>query len=128
MFNISKFLKEGLKKLNELNYIYQKLYDNSSIGYIEHFLEGRWIIKKDGNEQKFLEIWDSLVDFCESFDKKMNYTTSIGAGEGAIMSISAYNSGINIYSVSPLVDFINEHFISNYDEKMKKIKPWNIAG
>ena len=79
-------------------------------------------------EKKFFEIWESLVDFCEGMDIKMNYLDTIGAGEGSVMSISAYNSGIKVHSVSNLVGFITKHFISNYVEKVNNIKPWNIAG
>lgn len=125
----TKYGKEGLDILNRLGYKYEKIFHEKSKGYLEHFLEGRWIVKKDnGNEIKFFEIWDSLVDFCEEIDIKLNYMDSIGAGEGAIMSIAAYNSGIKLHSVSNLVGFINRHFISNYVEKINKTKPWNIAG
>lgn len=124
----TKYGKEGLNLLNNLNYKHKKL-SNDNMVYFEHFLEGRWMIKKDdGKEKRFFEIWDSLVDFCENIDIELGYVDSIGAGEGSVMSISAYNSGIKVHSVSVLVGFINKHFISNYQEKVNNIKPWNIAG
>lgn len=125
----TKYGNEGKELLHKLNYEYEKIYDGKVKGYLEHFLEGRWILKKDnGNEIKFLEIWDSLVDFCEKKDIELKYFDTIGAGEGAVMSISSYNSGIKTHSVSTLVSFINKHFISNYEEKLNNIKPWDIAG
>lgn len=125
----TKYGKEGLELLNKLGYSYKRIFDKTIEGYLEHFLEGRWVVKKDdGKEERFFEIWESLVDFCEGVDIKMNYLDTIGAGEGSVMSIAAYNSGIKVHSVSKLVGFINQHFISNYIEKVNKIKPWNIAG
>jgi hypothetical protein len=125
----TKYGKKGIKLLDNLGYIYEKLYDNIDKNYIEHFLEGRWVIKKDGGrEDIFFNIWDTLVDFCENFDIDLNYVDSIGAGEGSVMSIAAYNSKIKIHNVSNLTEFINNHFISNYKEKLNNTKPWNIAG
>lgn len=125
----TKYGKEGLELLNKLGYSYTRIFDKTIEGYLEHFLEGRWVVKKDdGKEERFFEIWESLVDFCEGVDIKMNYLDTIGAGEGSVMSIAAYNSGIKVHSVSRLVGFINQHFISNYIEKVNNIKPWNIAG
>lgn len=124
----TKYGKRGLEELKKLGYNYKKNIDGE-LHYLEHFLEGRWLIKKDeGKEKRFFEIWDSLVDFCEKFDIELNYVDSIGAGEGAIMAISAYNSGIKLHSVSILCDFINKHFISNYIEKINNIKPWELSG
>jgi len=125
----TKYGNEGKEILDRLGYRYTRIYDNHHEGYLEHFLEGRWIVKKDGGtEEKFLEIWDSLVDFCEQMDIKMNYLDTIGSGEGSVMSIAAYNSGIKIHSVSRMVGFVIRHFISNYVEKVNNIKPWNMAG
>ena len=125
----TKYGKEGLELLNKHGYTYKRIFDKTVEGYLEHFLEGRWIVKKDdGKEKRFFEIWESLVDFCEGMDIKMNYLDTIGAGEGSVMSIAAYNSGIKVHSVSNLVGFITKHFISNYVEKVNNIKPWNIAG
>lgn len=124
----TKYGKEGLALLEKLGYKYKRFFHETTEGYLEHFLEGRWAIKKDGYEDKFFEIWDNLVDLCERIDIELGYTSSVGAGEGAIMSIAAYNSGMTVHSVSPLVTFINKHFISNYVEKVNNIKPWNIAG
>ncbi len=127
-FRNTKYGLRGLELLNKLGYEPKRLIHNT-MSYHEHFLEGRWIIKKDdGKEKKFFEIWDSLVDFCEGVDIELNFVDTIGAGEGSVMSISAYNSGIKIHSVSNLVGFINRYFISNYIEKVNNIKPWNIAG
>lgn len=125
----TKYGKEGLELLNKLGYKYTRIFDKTVEGYLEHFLEGRWIVKKDNDKEKrFFEIWDSLVDFCEEIDIKLKYVDTIGAGEGSVMSIAAYNSGITVHSVSRLVGFITSHFISNYVEKVNNIKPWNIAG
>lgn len=127
----TKYGKEGLQLLNTFGYRYMRKYHgtDSEPGYLEHFLEGRWLIRKNnGNEKRFFEIWDSLVDFCERIDIELNYTNSVGAGEGGIMSIAAYNSGITVYSNSPLTTFVGNHFISNYVEKLNNITPWNIAG
>lgn len=124
----TKYGKEGLELLERLGYRYKRMFNQVQEGYLEHFLEGRWAIRKDGYEDRFFEIWDSLVDLCERIDIELGYTSSIGAGEGAVMSIAAYNSGMSVHSVSPLVTYINKHFISNYVEKMNNIKPWNIAG
>lgn len=124
----TKYGKKGKELLDKLNYSPTRIIHERD-SYHEHFLEGRWMIKKDnGNEKKFFGIWDSLVDFCEQMDIELNYVDSIGAGEGSVMSISAYNSDIKTHSVSPLVTYINKHFISNYVEKVNNIKPWNIAG
>ena len=124
----TKYGKKGLELLNKLGYQSERLLHDNLVWY-EHFLEGRWMIKKDnGKENRFFEIWDSLVDFCEQTDIELGYVDSIGAGEGSVMSISAYNSGIKVHSVSNLVGFIIQHFISNYEEKVNNIKPWNIAG
>jgi hypothetical protein len=124
----TKYGKRGLELLNKLGYQYERLIHDNLVWY-EHFLEGRWMIKKNnGNEDKFFEIWDSLVEFCEQMDIELGYVDSIGAGEGSVMSISAYNSGIKVHSVSNLVGFIIKHFISNYEEKVNNIKPWNISG
>lgn len=124
----TKYGKRGLELLNKLGYKYERLLHDNLVWY-EHFLEGRWMIKKDnGKEDRFFEIWDSLVEFCEQVDIELGYVDSIGAGEGSVMSISAYNSGIRVHSVSNLVGYIIKHFISNYEEKVNNIKPWNIAG
>lgn len=124
----TKYGKRGLELLNKLGYQYERLLHDNLVWY-EHFLEGRWMIKKDnGKEDRFFEIWDSLVEFCEQVDIELGYVDSIGAGEGSVMSISAYNSGIRVHSVSNLVGYIIKHFISNYEEKVNNIKPWNIAG
>jgi len=127
----TKYGLKGVEMMNKFNYKYKKQYhkevDNED--YIEHFLEGRWILKKDnGKEKKFLKIWENLVDFCEEFDISLGYNKNVGAGEGAVMSIASFNSGITSHVVSPLVGTINKHFISNYQEKVDGTKPWNIAG
>lgn len=127
----TKYGQQGLELVNKLGYKYKKQYHKevNNQDYLEHFLEGRWVLKKDnGKEQKFLDIWESLVPFCENFDIDLGYTKTIGAGEGAVMSLAAYNSGINCLIPSPLVTTINKYFISNYQEKVDGTKPWNIAG
>lgn len=97
--------------------------------YIEHFLEGKWILKKDnGKEEDFLKLWDQLTEFCETFDINRKKSNRIGSEEGAIMSLACYNSGIKYTIVGGMTTFINKHFISNYQEKINGTKPWNIAG
>jgi hypothetical protein len=127
----TKYGKQGLTFVEKLGYKYKKRFhmELELETYLEHFLEGKWILKKeDGKETIFLEIWDSLVKFCEDFDKELGYTQTIGAGEGAAMSIAAHNSGITINNPSVLTTTMHQHFISNYQEKMDGTKPWNIAG
>lgn len=127
----TKYGKQGTTFVEQLGYKYKKRFHKEvdTEDYLEHFLEGRWILKKEnGKEHIFLKIWDSLVKFCEDFDKTLGYTKSIGAGEGAAMSIAAHNSGITINNPSVLTYTIHQHFISNYQEKMDGTKPWNIAG
>ena len=127
----TKYGLHGVEIMERFGYKYKKQYHKEvdREDYLEHFLEGRWIIKKDnGKENDFLNVWESLVDFCESFDISLGYTKTIGAGEGAVMSIAAYNSKITSHVISPLVATINKHFISNYQEKLDGTKPWNIAG
>jgi len=124
----TKYGLRGAELLEKLGIEPKRMIDNK-LSYHEHFLEGRWMIKKDNDKEKrFFEIWDSLVDFCEQIDIELNYLDSIGAGEGSIMSLSAYNSGIKVHSVSKFVGFIISHFISNYVEKVNKIKPWDLPG
>lgn len=65
---------------------------------------------------------------CEKMDIDLGYDKTIGAGEGAAMSIAAYNSGIKIYVGGPLTSVMNTNFISNYQEKINGTKPYNIAG
>jgi hypothetical protein len=126
----TKYGNQGKELLNKLNYKYKKQYHkNMPEDYLEHYLEGKWIIKKDnGNEEKFFNIWENIAPFCEEFDIKQNYVNNVGAGEGSVMSIACYNSGINYKGVSPLISIFNAHFISNYKEKTEGTKPWNIAG
>ena len=127
----TKYGAQGVNFVEKLGYKYKQRFHKEvdREDYLEHFLEGRWILKKDnGKENIFLEIWDSLVNFCEDFDKTLGYTKSIGAGEGAAMSIAAHNCGIATHIPSEIVETMNKHFISNYQEKMDGTKPWNIVG
>jgi hypothetical protein len=123
----TKYGVDGLDLLNSLNLKYQKEF-HGIVDYLEHYLEGKWILKKDGNENEFFNIWDKLAGFCESKDIELGFTNNIGAGEGAVMSIAAENSGLKLNVISPLCTFINTYFISNYQEKVNGTKPWNIAG
>jgi hypothetical protein len=124
----TKYGKKGQELLNKLNYKHTRMIHGNMSPH-EHFLEGRWVIRKDnGNEKKFFEIWENLVDFCERTDIELGYLDTIGSGEGSVMSISAYNSEMKTHSVSNLTGFIIKHFISNYEEKVNNIKPWNISG
>lgn len=125
----AKYGREGLEFLKKNNYKFTKIYDGKKEDFIEHFLEGRWILKRDkGNELKFIEIWQKIREFCEMKDMELGYVNTIGAGEGGAMSIAAYNSGIKLNVISPLVTTINKNFISNYKDKVNKISPWNIPG
>lgn len=126
----TKYGKEGLDFAKKNEYKLKKVYhEGFPEDYIEHYLEGRWIIKKDnGTEDKFFEIWDNLSVFTEDFDIRYNYLETIGSGEGSVMSIACYNSGIKYKGISSLVTQINKIFISNYREKLDGTKPWNIAG
>jgi hypothetical protein len=126
----TKYGDRGLNFAHENNLKLTKVYHMGfPEDYIEHYLEGRWIIKKDeGKEEKFFEIWDKLADFTESFDIEYGYHKTIGAGEGSVMSIACFNSGLTYKGISPLVGLINKIFISNYREKLDGTKPWNIAG
>lgn len=126
----TKYGKEGLDFAEKNGYKLKKVYhEGFPEDFLEHYLEGRWIIKKDrGTEEKFFEIWDNLCEFTEDFDIRYNYLESIGAGEGSVMSIACYNSGISYKGISSLVTQINKTFISNYREKIDGVKPWNIAG
>ena len=123
----TKYGEEGKQLLDNLGLTYQKEF-HGVLDYIEHYLEGKWIIKKDGNESKFFDIWEKLAGFCESKDIELGFENCIGAGEGAVMSIAAENSKMQLNVVSPLCTFINTYFISNYQEKVDGTKPWNIAG
>ena len=97
--------------------------------YLEHFLEGKWIVKKqDGVEKKFFEYWNKIAEFTDAFDINLGFKNTIGAGEGAAMSIAAFNSGINTRVAGGFTRLINTHFISNYQEKVDGTKPWNISG
>jgi hypothetical protein len=126
----TKYGEKGLEFAKEYGYELKRVYHPGyPEDYVEHFLEGRWIIKKDGGkEEKFFEIWDNLCDFTEKFDIEHGYLNTIGAGEGGIMSIACYNSKINYKGISPLVSIVTKTFISNYQEKVDGTKPWNIAG
>jgi hypothetical protein len=126
----TKYGKEGIDFAENNGFKLKKVYHNGHPeDYLEHYLEGRWIIKKDkGTEENFFKIWDDLSVFTEEFDIRYNYLETIGSGEGSSMSIACYNSGITYNGVSPLSSQINKIFISNYQEKLNGTKPWNIAG
>lgn len=123
-----KYGNEGEDFLLKNNLKFKKIYHGVNEDYLEHFLEGKWIIKKDGNENKFFEIWKQLSEFTNKIDIENNFTNNIGAGEGASMSIAAYNSNIKLHIISPLSGFMHKFFISNYSEKVNNIKPWDGAG
>lgn len=118
----------GFKFLKENNLKYKQLYHNTEENYLIHFLEGRWILKKDGKENDFFNKWELLADFTDKIDIDLGYTTQVGAGEGSHMSIAAKNSGIRVHNLSPIYSFIQKHFISNYQEKLKGEKPWQMPG
>lgn len=123
----TKYGKEGRDFLEKMGYKYKMKYGDQ-MGYLEHFLEGRWMIKKDnGNEALFFKIWDLIADFCEKKDIELGYYSNIGAGEGAAMSIAAHNSGIKVNHYTNL-SFVLKHFISNYRRKMEGSVPWEMPG
>jgi hypothetical protein len=127
----TKYGDMGLDFLKKHKLKYKKNYHGaaSEEAPVEHFLEGKWILKKqNGEENEFLSIWDKLSVFCEQMDLELGFKNNLGAGEGANMSIAAYNSGIKLHLYSPLTKIVNSNFISNYEEKISGIKPWNIAG
>jgi len=127
----TKYGQLGLNFLKEHNLKTKIDYHHTGIedDYLGHFLEGRWILKKqNGLEQNFLKTWKMLSDFTNPIDRKLGYTHCMGAGEGAHMSIAGYNSGIDVFSPSPISYFIRSYFISNYIQKTTGDKPWNIAG
>jgi hypothetical protein len=120
----------GLDFLKEKNLEYTQLYHNNTVeGYLTHFLEGRWILKKEnGKENDFFEKWDLLASFTDNIDIELGFKNQIGAGEGSHMSIAARNSGISVYNLSPIYPFVKKYFISNYQEKVNGEKPWGAAG
>jgi hypothetical protein len=128
----TKYGDKGLSFLLENNLKYTKSYHGKDFpeAPIEHFLEGKWILKKNnGAENIFFEIWEKISSFSEGIDLELGFKSTLGAGEGANMSIAAYNSGIklNLYS-SKISKIVNNNFVSNYEQKKSGEKPWNIAG
>ena len=126
-----KHYNEAFDIVKKYNYKCKKQFHKEVPGeyYLEHFLEGKWILKKDGGkENDFLDIWDKLADFCENSTIEKQKTERIGSEEGAAMSIACHNSGIKFSIAGPLTTFMTIHFISNYEEKMNGTLPWNIAG
>ena len=127
----TKYGQEGIDFIEKLGYRYKKVYhlETKDKDFIEHFLEGKWILKKEaGKEEAFLRIWEELQPFCEEFDIRYGYFENVGAGEGAAMAIACYNSGITFSTIGPLYSTFTKNFISNYKEKTDGTKPWNIAG
>jgi hypothetical protein len=128
----TKYGKAGLDFLNEKNLKYKKNYHGNGYPdyHLEHFLEGKWIIKKDnGKENLFLQIWDELADFSEKIDLELGFIDTVGAGEGAHMSIAAYNSSIKInLRCNPLCNIINTNFVSNYERKVSGEINWTMIG
>lgn len=123
----TKYGNAGRLFLEKMGYLYKRDYQGIE-GHLEHYLEGRWIIKKDrGLEDKFFEIWDDIAEFSEQEDMRMGFNNNIGAGEGSAMSIAAFNSGIKI-NMYQNINFVNKHFISNYRRKLQGEVPWTIAG
>jgi hypothetical protein len=97
--------------------------------HIEHFLETKWILKKDnGKEIDFLNIWDGLAEFSNETELDLEYVNGKGASgkdkgsEGAYMSIAACSSSIRISC--DLSEKFNKHFISNYERKLSGELPW----
>jgi hypothetical protein len=128
----TKYGHEGQMFLEQSGLKYKRNYHGPGYPdhFLEHYLEGKWAIKKDdGRENLFLEIWDKIADFSEKFDMDRGYIDTIGAGEGAHVSIAAYNSKIKInLRQHEITNFFTQNFISNYARKMSGEAPWNIAG
>jgi hypothetical protein len=128
----TKYGKVGLRFLEQKKLKYKKNYHGAGYPdyYLEHFLEGKWILKKDdGRENIFLNIWDELADFSEKIDIELGYKNTIGAGEGAHMSIAAYNSNIKLnLGHGPLCSIINNDFVSNYERKVSGEINWRMIG
>ena len=128
----TKYGKAGLDFLEQKKLKYKKNYHGSGHPeyYLEHFLEGKWILKKDdGKEDVFLDIWGELADFSEKIDIELGYKNNIGAGEGGHMSIAAYNSDIRLnFRREPLCSVINKNFVSNYERKVSGEIGWQIIG
>lgn len=124
----TKYGAEGIEFLESLNLMYKREYHGIP-DYLEHYLEGRWLIKRDnGIEDIFFEIWDKVSEFSEKKDIELGFEHCIGAGEGSAMSIASFNSGIRTLAPSYLCGYVIRHFISNYQEKLDGTKPWDIAG
>lgn len=125
----TKYGKEGLKFISSNGWKYKKIYHGPDEDYLEHFLEGRWLLKRDeGKEFIFFDIWQKIREFCEKKDIELGYLHTIGAGEGGAMSIAALNSGIKMNVVSPLISIVKHNFISNYQDKLNNLTPWNLPG
>lgn len=128
----TKYGKVGLDFLEQEKLKYKRNFhgDGYPECYLEHFLEGKWILKKDhGRENLFLEIWDKLADFSEKIDIELGYKNNIGAGEGGHMSIAAYNSHIKLnLRRDPLCSIINNNFVSNYERKVSGEINWRMIG
>lgn len=130
----TKYGQSGLEFLEQKKLKYKKNYHGQGHpdDYLEHFLEGKWVLKKDeGRENVFLDIWGELADFSEKIDIDLGYKNNIGAGEGGHMSIAAYNSNIKL-NVSrerdPLRAIINKNFVSNYERKVAGEINWEMIG
>jgi hypothetical protein len=128
----TKYGQAGFDFLNQNNLKYKKNYHGANFedDYLEHFLEGKWILKKDnGRENLFLQIWDELANFSEKIDLELGFINTVGAGEGAHMSIAAYNSEIKMnLSRNSLCDIINTNFVSNYERKLSGEINWTMIG
>jgi hypothetical protein len=128
----TKYGKAGLDFLEQKKLKYKKKYHGSGYPecYLEHFLEGKWVLKKDdGRENVFLDIWGELADFSEKIDIELGYKNNIGAGEGGHMSIAAYNSDIKLnLRHDPLCSVINKNFVSNYERKVSGEISWGMIG
>lgn len=128
----TKYGQSGLEFLEQKNLKYKKNYHGPGHpdDYLEHFLEGKWILKKDnGRENIFLDIWEDLSSFSEKIDMELGYKNNIGAGEGGHMSIAAHNSNIKLnIRRAPLCSIINKNFVSNYERKVLGEIDWKMIG
>lgn len=129
-FRNGKYGNLGLSFLKEKNLEYEQFHHNGLVrGFLLHFLEGRWILRREEEkEKKFFDIWDILARFTDSIDLELGFREQVGAGEGSHMSIAAKNSNITTHNISPLMGFIQSHFIANYQEKLAGEKPWGAPG
>jgi|688.fasta_scaffold120745_3 hypothetical protein len=73
------------------------------------FQESFLIIRKDERINRFMEVWDSLADFCNKKDIERNQHV-LGYGEGYSIGVAIRNSGLPIHENSQAVHMIVRNF------------------